>query len=549
MTARLGAELMNGAVGLGSASHHSLANHSTLQHHHSTAAHHLTNGHGIGAMAHHINGGAGAHHHHIQSSSSSSSSCQSSSLSQTSSAANFQQSQHHAQSSTVGGGLQQTNNQQQTANTTSTNQNTNTTNTTSNSTNANNNTTSTNSTSSSNNGAPPQIDAEETDKVVGYGAFGVVWSVTDPRTGRRVALKKMPNVFQTVVSAKRVFREVKMLCTLKHENILHTVDVLQPPIIDLFHEVYILTELMQSDLHKIISSPQMLTQDHVKLFLYQILRGVKYLHSSGIIHRDIKPGNLLVNSNCLLKICDFGLARVAEANKNREMTQEVVTQYYRAPELLLGARHYDFSVDMWSVGCIYGELLHRKILFLAQNPLKQVDKIIDILGTPAPDEVRTACEAARRYVTQNRAVKPRNVAALAGIAKDDEARKLLLQLLCWDPEKRLSAEKALQARYINEGRLRYHSCMCTCCVRTHSGGLQFCSNLEPQSGFIYDDSDEKFYSVQSAKEFIHRWLTNMSQKSSVPLCINPNSPSYKTFVQSQVALPHELPPSPHNWDL
>lgn len=148
---------------------------------------------------------------------------QSSSLSQTSSAANFQQSQHHPQSSTVGGGLQQTNNQQQTTNnTTVNNPNTTTTNTTSNSTNANNNTTNTNSTSSSNNGAPPQIDAEETDKVVGYGAFGVVWSVTDPRTGRRVALKKMPNVFQTVVSAKRVFREVKMLCTLKHENVWFT---------------------------------------------------------------------------------------------------------------------------------------------------------------------------------------------------------------------------------------------------------------------------------------------------------------------------------------
>lgn len=146
---------------------------------------------------------------------------QSSSLSQTSSAANFQQSQHHPQSSTVGGGLQQANNQQQTTNTTANNPNTTTTNTTSNS-NANNNTTSTNSTSSSNTGAPPQIDAEETDKVVGYGAFGVVWSVTDPRTGRRVALKKMPNVFQTVVSAKRVFREVKMLCTLKHENVWFT---------------------------------------------------------------------------------------------------------------------------------------------------------------------------------------------------------------------------------------------------------------------------------------------------------------------------------------
>lgn len=396
-------------------------------------------------------------------------------------------------------------------------------------------------------GPPPQIDAEETDKVVGYGAFGVVWSVTDPRSGRRVALKKMPNVFQTVVSAKRVFREVKMLCTLKHDNILHTVDCLQPPLTDLFHEVYILCELMQSDLHKIISSPQMLTQDHVKLFLYQILRGVKYLHSAGIIHRDIKPGNLLVNSNCLLKICDFGLARVFEANKNRDMTQEVVTQYYRAPELLLGAKHYDFSVDMWSVGCIYGELLNRKIMFLAANPLKQVDKIIDILGTPTLEEVRTACDSARRYVTHNRVIKPRNMQVIGQIAKDDDSKKLLLQLLAWDPDKRMTAEKALQHRYLNEGRLRYHSCMCSCCLRTHAG-LQFSNNLEPTANFIYDDGDEKFSNIYYAKDHIHKWLTNMSQKSSVPLCINPNSPSYKTFVQSQVALPHELPPSPHNWE-
>jgi nemo like kinase len=267
--------------------------------------------------------------------------------------------------------------------------------------------------------------------------------------------------------------------------------------IDLFHEVYILTELMQSDLHKIISSPQMLTQDHVKLFLYQILRGVRYLHSTGIIHRDIKPGNLLVNSNCLLKICDFGLARVVEHNKNRDMTQEVVTQYYRAPELLLGARHYDFAVDMWSVGCIYGELLNRKIMFLAANPLKQVDKIIDVLGTPTPDEVRTACESARRYATQ-RAMKPRNNTLIAQIAKCDDSRKLLLSLLAWDPDRRLNAEKALASRYLNEGRLRYHSCMCNCCVRNHAG-LQFCNNLEPTASFLYDDNEEKYYNVGSAK--------------------------------------------------
>lgn len=101
---------------------------------------------------------------------------------------------------------------------------------------------------------------------------------------------------------------------------------------------YVLTELMQSDLHKIIVSPQQLTADHVKVFIYQILRGLKYLHSANILHRDIKPGNLLVNSNCILKICDYGLARIWDKNENANMTHEVVTQYYRAPELLMGAR-------------------------------------------------------------------------------------------------------------------------------------------------------------------------------------------------------------------
>lgn len=104
---------------------------------------------------------------------------------------------------------------------------------------------------------------------------------------------------------------------------------------------YVLTELMQSDLHKIIVSPQPLSADHVKVFVYQILRGLKYLHSANVLHRDIKPGNLLVNSNCILKICDFGLARIWDRNDQQNMTHEVVTQYYRAPELLMGAKRYN----------------------------------------------------------------------------------------------------------------------------------------------------------------------------------------------------------------
>ncbi|CAI5689510.1 unnamed protein product [Oreochromis niloticus] len=242
-----------------------------------------------------------------------------------------------------------------------------------------------------------QLDIEP-DRPIGYGAFGVVWSVTDPRDGKRVALKKMPNVFQNLVSCKRVFRELKMLCFFKHENVLSALDILQPPHIDYFEEIYVVTELMQSDLHKIIVSPQPLSSDHAKVFLYQILRGLKYLHSAGILHRDIKPGNLLVNSNCVLKICDFGLARVEESDESRHMTQEVVTQYYRAPEILMGSRHYSNSIDIWSVGCIFAELLGRRILFQAQSPIQQLDLITDLLGTPSMEAMRTACEGARAHI-------------------------------------------------------------------------------------------------------------------------------------------------------
>ena len=204
----------------------------------------------------------------------------------------------------------------------------------------------------------------EADKPIGYGAFGVVWAVKDPRDGKKVALKKIPNVFHTLNSAKRALRELKMLCFFNHDNVLSALDII-PPLQSPYDEVYVLTPLMLTDLHRIIVSNQVLTPEHIQLFLYQILRGLKYLHNARILHRDIKPGNLLVNSDCRLKICDFGLARLEEPDHSKYMTQEVVTQYYRAPELLLGFNHYDSGVDIWSVGCIFAEMLTRRILFQA----------------------------------------------------------------------------------------------------------------------------------------------------------------------------------------
>ncbi|KAK5869103.1 hypothetical protein PBY51_010062 [Eleginops maclovinus] len=394
----------------------------------------------------------------------------------------------------------------------------------------------------------PQLEIEP-DRPIGYGAFGVVWSVTDPRDGKRVALKKMPNVFQNLVSCKRVFRELKMLCFFKHENVLSALDILQPPHIDYFEEIYVVTELMQSDLHKIIVSPQPLSSDHAKVFLYQILRGLKYLHSAGILHRDIKPGNLLVNSNCVLKICDFGLARVEESDESRNMTQEVVTQYYRAPEILMGSRHYSNSIDIWSVGCIFAELLGRRILFQAQSPIQQLDLITDLLGTPSMEAMRTACEGARTHIVRGPHKQP-SLPVLYTLSSQatHEAVHLLCRMLVFDPSKRISAKDALAHPYLDEGRLRYHTCMCKCCYTTSTGRV-YTSDFEPVTNPKFDDGFEKnLSSVRQVKEIIHQFILEQQKGSRVPLCINPQSAAFKSFISSTVAQPSEMPPSPLVWE-
>eukprot|EP00112_Aurelia_sp_Birch-Aquarium-sp1_P007410 Seg1807.5 transcript_id=Seg1807.5/GoldUCD/mRNA.D3Y31 product="Serine/threonine-protein kinase NLK" protein_id=Seg1807.5/GoldUCD/D3Y31 len=391
----------------------------------------------------------------------------------------------------------------------------------------------------------------EPDKPIGYGAFGVVWAVTDPRSGDRVALKKMPNVFQNIVSSKRVYRELRMLSFFKHENVVRALDILQPDPLDVFHELYVITELMQSDLHKIIVSPQPLTSDHIKVFLYQILRGLKYLHSAGILHRDIKPGNLLVNSNCQLKICDFGLARCEELDKSREMTQEVVTQYYRAPELLTGATYHSYGVDLWSVGCIFAELLGRKILFQAQSPIQQLNQTIDLLGTPHYDDIKAAgaSDGAIKYI-MSQAFKPpamHRMYNLSGLATV-EAIHLVCCMLVFNPQKRITAVDALSHPYLDEGRLRYHTCMCMCCHDTLTG-RQYCGDLEPICPMPYDLSYENgLHSVKKVKEHILRFIAvQHKQSGTVPLCLNLSSPVYKTFQSSTVAPQPDAADSPKLW--
>jgi len=150
-------------------------------------------------------------------------------------------------------------------------------------------------------------------------------------------------------------------------------------------------EPMEADLHQIIKSGQALTNEHVQYFTYQILRGMKYVHSASVIHRDLKPGNLLVNSDCELKICDFGLSRGYDSSPEdgaTQMTEYVATRWYRAPEIMLALRRYGTAIDVWSIGCILGELLLGRPLFKGKDYVDQLNKILEVLGTPSSEVLK-----------------------------------------------------------------------------------------------------------------------------------------------------------------
>ncbi|KAH7442047.1 hypothetical protein KP509_03G068100 [Ceratopteris richardii] len=207
---------------------------------------------------------------------------------------------------------------------------------------------------------------------------------------------------------------------------------------------------MESDLHDVLKSNNDLTPEHHKIFLYQLLRAVKFIHSANVFHRDLKPKNILANSDCKLKICDFGLARASFDNSSTAVfwTDYVATRWYRAPELCGSFfTKYTPGIDIWSIGCIFAEILTGKPLFPGKNVVHQLDLITNFLGTPLHEEIsRVRNERARRYLsTMHRKAGVPFHEKFPGV--DPLALDLLKQLLAFDSRNRPSAEQALQHEY------------------------------------------------------------------------------------------------------
>ncbi|CAO3616263.1 unnamed protein product [Cunninghamella echinulata] len=230
-----------------------------------------------------------------------------------------------------------------------------------------------------------------------------------------------------------------------------------------FNELYLVLECCDTTMHDIIHSGVNLEPVHYQWFMYQIFSALHYIHSANVLHRDLKPSNILVNQNCTLRICDFGMARGFANSKSLEnplMTHYVVTRWYRAPEIMLSNSSYDKAIDMWSAGCIFAELLGRKVLFKGNDYVDQLKKIIGILGLPKDTSFweETTSESVIDYIRNLRDADgnppPTDPIDFSAFFPNcpPEGIDLLETLLQLDPKQRLRADMALMHPYVQDMR-------------------------------------------------------------------------------------------------
>ncbi|NXN97441.1 MK15 kinase, partial [Rhinopomastus cyanomelas] len=290
---------------------------------------------------------------------------------------------------------------------------------------------------------------------LGKGAYGIVWKAIDRRTGEIVAVKKIFDAFRNRTDAQRTFREIMFLQEFgEHPNIIKLLDVIQA---QNNKDIYLIFESMETDLHAVIQKGSLLKDIHKSYILYQVLKATKFIHSGNVIHRDQKPSNILLDADCFVKLCDFGLARslsqVHEDQGNPALTEYVATRWYRAPEILLSSQSYTKGVDMWSIGCILGEMLLGKPLFPGTSTVNQIEQILKVIPAPSPEDILAVQSDYMASVINHMSSWQR--ATLEEILPSSTplaALDLLKKLLVFNPNKRLTAEEALQHPYVK----RFH---------------------------------------------------------------------------------------------
>ncbi|KAK4377007.1 hypothetical protein RND71_003303 [Anisodus tanguticus] len=297
------------------------------------------------------------------------------------------------------------------------------------------------------------VDGFERLNRIDEGTYGVVYRAKDKKTGEVVALKKVKMEKEREGFPLTSLREINILLSIHHLSIVDVKEVVVGSSLD---SIFMVMEYMEHDLKALMETmKQPFSQSEVKCLMLQLLQGVKYLHDNWVLHRDLKTSNLLLNNRGELKICDFGLAR-QYGSPLKPYTHLVVTLWYRAPELLLGAKQYSTAIDMWSLGCIMAEMLSKEPLFNGRTEVDQIDKIFRILGTPNetiwPGFSKlpgVKVNFVKHQYNNLRKIFPAT-AFTGSTVLSDAGYDLLNKLLTYDPEKRITADAALNHDWFRE---------------------------------------------------------------------------------------------------
>ncbi|XP_075711005.1 cyclin-dependent kinase 7 isoform X1 [Rhinoderma darwinii] len=277
---------------------------------------------------------------------------------------------------------------------------------------------------------------------LGEGQFATVYKARDKNTDQIVAIKKIKLGHRAEANDginRTALREIKLLQELSHPNIIGLLDAFGHK-----SNISLVFDFMETDLEAIIRDTSLvLTPAHIKSYMLMTLQGLEYLHHLWILHRDLKPNNLLLDENGVLKLADFGLAK-SFGSPNRVYTHQVVTRWYRSPELLFGARMYGVGVDMWAVGCILAELLLRVPFLPGDSDLDQLTKVFETLGTPT-EEQWPGMSSLPDYVTFK--IFPGTPLHLIFSAAGDDLLELLQGLFTYNPCSRCTASQALRKKY------------------------------------------------------------------------------------------------------